>query len=271
MKRVIAGIMIFSGMLFGMFEFQGEEPVALQLGYTAMALPDVTDAVFYNPAALSPSRVSGKAFAFSQYTTSHLGIMVYGVGVQYRNFAFSMIERGAKLEGDYTGRYAEGRYALSFGKKLTDNLCAGLALKLYKFSEPKYGASYSPSVDFGLIAKRGRWSFGFYWVNAPGSKIREEDIPEYAQVSLGFKASPLTSSFLMLEARAGEPLKAGFGEKINLVKNIIEIKGGLAHKGEVNHFSFGFSAHYASLTLDYSVLFIPQMPISHSVGLSFGR
>ena len=271
MRRIIASIIISSGLLFGMFEFQGEEPVTLQLGYTAMALPDATDAMFYNPAGLSKSGLVGKAFAFSQYTTSHLGIMVFGIGLQYKNFGFSMIERGAKLQGDYTGRYAEGRYALSVGKRITDNLCAGLALKFYKFSEPRYGASYSPSVDFGMIAKRGKWNLGFYWVNATGSRIREESIPEYAQVSLGFKASELSKTYLMLESHAGEPVKVGFGEGINLVKNVLKVRGGLMHQGNVNHFSFGFSAHYSNLTLDYSVLFVPDMPISHSIGLSFGR
>ncbi len=271
MKRVITGIVLSFGLLFGMFEFQGEEPVALQLGYTAMALPDATDAMFYNPAVLSTPMTLGKAFFFSQYTTSQLGIMVYGIGMRYRTFGFSMIERGAKLNGDYNGRYAEGRYALSFGRKVSDNLSAGMALKLYKLSEPRYGASYSPSVDLGLIATRGPWNLGFYWVNVAGSDMRNEDIPEYAQVSLGFKASDLSRTLLMVEASAGNPVKIGFGEDIDLVKNILKIRGGLMHQGSLNNFSAGFSVNYASIVLDYSVLFVPDMPISHAIGLSFRR
>lgn len=271
MKRIIASIIISSSLLFGMFEFQGEEPVTLQLGYTAMALPDATEAMFYNPASLANPKTLGKAFAFTQYSTSHLGIMVYGIGLRYRTFGLSMIERGAKLTGDYTGRYAEGRYAISMGRRITDNLCAGLSLKIYKFSEPRYGASYSPSIDFGVIAKRAKWMFGFYWVNAAGSKLREESIPEYAQISLGFRASTLSKTYLMLEARAGEPIKVGFGEDINLVNDVLKLRGGIMHQGNLTHFATGFSAHYADLTLDYSVLFVPEMPISHSIGLSLRR
>ncbi len=271
MKRVVSGVVVSFGLLFGMFEFQGDEPIALQTGYSAMTLPDATAAMFYNPAALSEPMTSGKAFFFSQYSSSGLGMMTYGVGLRFRTFGVSFIEKSAKLNGDYSGRYGEGRYALSYGRKINDNLSMGLAFKMYKFSEPRYGASYSPSVDFGLVATRGKWKLGFYWVNAAGSDLRNEDIPEYAQVALGFTASDLSRTLLQIESRSGEPLKVGFGEEINLVKDILKIRGGLMHQGSLNHFSTGFSIHYASINLDYSVLFVPDMPISHGIGLSFRR
>ncbi len=271
MRRIIFGITISISMLFGMFEFQGEEPIALQTGYACMTLPDATDAMFYNPAALSEPASIMKAFFFSQYTTSGLGIGVYGLGARYKNFGISFIERGAKLEGDYTGRYGEGRYALSYGRKISDNLFWGISLKTYKFSEPRYGASYSPSIDFGLLAKRANWDFGFYWVNAPGSDLRNEDIPEYAQVALGFNASQLSRTLLQIEAQSNEPVKMSFGEEINLVDNVLKIRGGIMHQSDLNHFSCGFSLHYAKINVDYSVLFVPDMPISHAIGLAFRR
>ncbi len=271
MKRVMFGIAISFGLLFGMFEFQGDEPIALQTGYSMMTLPDATSAMFYNPAGLSEPMMLGKAFFFSQYSSSGLGIMVYGAGLRYGNFGLSFVERGAKLEGDYSGRYGEGRYAISYGRKISDNLMVGLSLKMYKFSEPRYGASYSPSVDLGLIADKDRWSFGFYWVNVPGSDLREEDIPEYAQVAIGFTASELSRTLLEIESRAGEPLRVGFGEEINLVKDILKVRGGLSHQGSYNNFSAGFSVHYGNISLDYSALFVPDMPLSHGIGLSFRR
>lgn len=271
MRRIIFGVIISVSMLFGMFEFQGEEPISLQTGYGAMTLPDKTDAMFYNPAALSEQMRVAKAFFFTQYTTSGLGIGVYGLGIRYRNFGVSFVERGAKLQGDYTGRYGEGRYSISYGKKVNDNLSVGMSVKFYKFSEPRYGASYSPSLDFGLLAKRAKWDFGFYWVNATGSNLREEDIPEYAQVAIGFNASSLSKTLLQIEAKSGEPIKVGFGEEINLVENLLKVRGGLMHQSDLNHFSAGFSVHYSKIYVDYSVLFIPDMPISHAIGVSFRR
>lgn len=271
MKRIILGIIVSWGFLFGMFEFQGDEPIALQMGYSTMTLPDMTNAMFYNPALLSEPMTLGKAFFFSQYSSSGLGITTYGVGIRFKTFGISFIEKGASLSGSYSGRYSEGRYAISYGKSMSENLSVGIGFKMYKFSEPRYGATYSPSLDFGLLASKEKWSLGFYWVNITGSDLRNEDVPEYAQVALGFTASSFSRTILQIEAQSGEPIKIGFGEEINLVKDVFKVRGGLMNQGSLSNFSAGFSIHYANIDLDYSVLFIPDMPISHGIGISYRR
>ncbi len=272
MKRYLFLLLIFAGSALAMFEVQNEEPTILGTCFSNVATGKGIQAAFFNPAGIADNTGISSEFFFKSEYSGIDGLKTMGLGLTYKRFGLSIVERRAKLSGTYSGGFGEGRYALSFGNKLNDMLSYGVGLKLYKWQDPRYGTSLSPSIDLGFRGEFYRyWSVAALWVNSTASTLRGDPIPSYVSFGVGFAPSDVARTYFSLTSAKARQLSISLGEEVNIVKDIFLIRGGILKEGDLHKFNTGFTVNYRNIKVIYALSYDEHLPLSHSVGIIYRR
>jgi len=272
-KIIVILIMISISFLEASHENMGGIPVAQALSLSYVAMAEGAGAIPFNPAGLP---LGNRIEALTYYRILYGGLgerfASYGLYVKYGNIGIGIEEKGATLEGDYEGKYDEGLYSLSGGYPLSDNLSAGLNLNLYKFQDPRFGASYSFGVDVGLLATITKiFRVGAFYKNITLSRIRGDKLPSYLDAGISMHSGDFSRTSFTFHMSPDYGPGIAFGEEISLFRGLLNLRSGIYSEEDLKRFSFGIGINKSGLHFDYAVIATEGLPLSHSFGILYRR
>ncbi|MCD6382250.1 MAG: hypothetical protein J7L74_01365, partial [Candidatus Hydrothermae bacterium] len=92
-------------------------------------------------------------------------------------------------------------------------------------------------------------------------------------IAFGMSLKPMRNAITEIAVRKEENYPARFmiGQELNLFKGMIGLRGGLLSEGELTKFSFGLDFNRAPLRITYGMQYDPDLPLTHIIGISYGR
>lgn len=279
MRRFIF-VLFLIGFSFGLYEdiATGVRPTALSGAFTALA--EGPEAVHFNPAGLDVI----KNFSFTGYYKSLYGGIsgLHNMGftlakkISTSSLALTLQEIGADLEGEDGGRYSEGSLTFSLARPIHPQVSIGLNLNLFHVNHPRFGSTNAFGLDFGLLSRFHRkWRMGFFIenINRPLFKGKEKnyDLPRILYFGFALAPSDRARTSITLRKEPDYPTRVSFGQEVDLISDILTIRGGVLSESSLIKFSFGMSITFKGLDVGYTLVADPNLPLTHIIGITSGR
>ncbi|MGB9824558.1 MAG: hypothetical protein ACPLN0_00330 [Candidatus Hydrothermia bacterium] len=272
--RKIFMVFIFVAFVYASHENIGVSPESRALGESTVSMGLGISGVFSNPAGLmDATNLQVALFYEKPYGAQGIGnINSAFLGIKYTKFAISFSEYYAKLEGDYSGLYSEGIYSLSYAIPF-GVLSLGSNLNVYKFQDPRFGTDFTAGLDFGLLTRISDFvSAGICYHNVFRARIRGENLPYYLDAGIRVSVRDLSRSLIAFRMMPSSQVVLMFGEEVDLVKNILTLRGGLSYGNDTRKASLGLSVKaIEKFTISYSFSSNFELSPAHSLGVVYGR
>ncbi|MDD5572944.1 MAG: hypothetical protein PHQ71_04140 [Candidatus Hydrothermia bacterium] len=260
-------------LLYASHENIGVTPEGRALGESFVAGAFGFNGIFFNPGALT----FGERLEFSvSYEKPYGGLDISGLnsvtmGLKYKNFGIGISEYGLKLEGEYSGTYAEGFYAFSYARAF-GTFGVGANLDVYKFQDPRFGSTYYAGLDLGLCSRVSEWvGAGIYYRNVLGASIRGDKLPQYLDAGIGISIQDLSTTFLSLRmSPSGSVIFMG-GEEFSVARGVLKLRAGLDYGDNITKGSFGLGLKIKGITVNYAYSTNFELSPAHAFGITWGR
>ncbi len=155
------------------------------------------------------------------------------------------------------------------GIGLNNDLKIGVGLDLYLINNRRTGYGIAYGIDLGmtgLLVKK--WSLGIYCHNLNTPKFGRDEIgemPPSLQAGLGYRPFDEISSevdFSMTE----DEMRMHIGGECKIF-NFFVLRTGIRTEPQV--FNLGAGVFYKFIVVDYAAEYIPELPLSHTLTLSY--
>jgi hypothetical protein len=280
MRNFIFVLILTIGILHSLYEdiATGVRPLALSGAFTALA--EGPEAVHFNPAGLDAVR----NFSLSGYYKSLYGGIsgLHNIGftvvksIYNNSLALTAQEIGANLEGEDGGKYSESSLTLSFARSIHPQVSIGFNLNLFRVQHPRFGSTNSFGFDMGLLSRFHRkWRMGFFIENFVKpvfrGKERDYELPRILYFGFALEPTDRARSSITLRKEPDYPTRISFGQEVDLISNLLTLRGGIMNEASLIKFSFGMSLLVKGLDIGYALIVDPNLPLTHTFGISSGR
>lgn len=273
MKKLLILLAVIS-IVYASHENVGISPEARALSESNVSKGFGISSLFTNPAGILSGGQWEAMISYERpYGSSSLGdINSVNLAFKFKGFGLALSEYYKDLEGDYTGRYAEGMYGLSYADDFGP-LVFGVNLVLYKFQEPRFGTDYTPGVDFGLLSRTSDWvGAGVFFKNVFKSKIRGEELPQCLDAGIHVSIQDLSTTFISLRMAPAGSIVFNLGEEVNLQKGLLKVRGSISYGEDVKKAGFGIGIMPSkNFSIDYAFSTNFELSPAHSLGITYGR
>ncbi len=280
MKQIVT-LLLLVGTSYGAFEWQQLPAYPRGMGTAFTAISTASDALFWNPAGLSS--FNGNVDLLIAYSRPFGGMDVglnnglVGFMKKFGDIGFGIGfgDYGAKIEGDYNGRYAEQILTAGAALPLNERLSFGIKFNYYRLSMPRFNPSGAFGVDIGAIAKfYSKWMVGLYVQNASSASLTASDGTSYrlpSSLAFGVALRPYRNTLTSIDIRKeyGQPVTVALGQSVSW--NRFTLRGGVQSQGDFLQFDAGFTARFRGFRIDYSATITPEFPVTHTFTIGFGR
>ncbi len=274
------GIGLISILVFAAFEWQPMSAYTQALGTASVAVAYGADGFLVNPAGLANEPFGMEFGATYENHFGGLGVGLAGVTASFaKNFgnkgiALSVSDFGAKLEGDYSGRYSEKTIKLGYAMALTEKVSIGLSANYFIFDEPRFGSKSALGIDLGMAARfYAKWRVGFVIHNLNAPKIsgeqRDYELPRHLAFGVALKPFRQTETTVDFVKEFDRPLRIAFGQSVDFGN--FAIAGGVSSESEFIQFGFGLLARFKFLEFQYGATVTPELPVTHTFTVKFRR
>ncbi|MCD6087258.1 MAG: hypothetical protein J7K11_04775 [Candidatus Hydrothermae bacterium] len=281
MRITIAFLLMLGNLGAMLFSDINTSPQALGRSGAFVASAEGLEAVHFNPAGLTEiSNFEVQTYYKHLYSGLSVGLHNASIAVakRWKNsvIAFNFQDFGASLKGEYEGRYAEDVLTVTYGYSLSKYLRFGTNFSFYHLQEPRFGGTSSFGVDLGIITSIYKsWQMGVFVQNLNAPSIHGDydnyRLPRF--IAFGMSLKPMRNATTEIAVRKEENYPARFmiGQELSLFRGMIGLRGGLLSEGELTKFSFGLDFNKAPLKITYGMQYDPNLPLTHIIGVSYGR
>ncbi len=273
MKKLLRILILLSGFVYASHENVGITPQMRGLGESVVGSAYGVSAIFSNPAYLGFNNSFELLISYERPYGSEgiLGLNSANLGAVYRGFGVSLGEYFLKLDEDTSGFYSEGLYSLSYGRA-TGAFGYGFNVNLYKFTDPRFGTSFTGGLDLGLCSRVSEYvSAGVFYKNITRSSIRGSNLPQYLDAGININIQNLSSTFVSFRMTPGSSPIFMLGEKVSLYKGLIDLYVGFNYGSDLKKASFGFGLNLNRFAINYAFSSNFELSPAHSIGLTYRR
>jgi hypothetical protein len=274
-------VFLFPKGVFALFEWRnvGAEALGFAEGYTAIARG--VESIPFNPAGLAGSAFQVQATYTPLYGGLNVGLrsadLSLALPTPYFNLGIRAQDVSADLGKESGGSHREETFTLALARYISESARIGVNFNLYhlQFPDP-FGSATTLGVDVGFLADLyRRWRFGFFVENLNGAYFSteggREPLPRALGVAVAFTPTPLATTTVDIRKEPNFPARLVFAQEIRLIQDRFSVRGGVLKEGERFRWSLGASFYLSTISLNYSATFDPNLPLTHSIGLSYGR
>ncbi len=271
--RKILFLPLILTVLYASHENIGVTPESRSLAESFVATAFGVNGIFGNPGGVAfGEKVEFLASYEKPFGSADIkGLSTVTAGIKYRHFGLGISEYSLKLEGEYSGRYAEGLYSLSYGGAL-GSIGVGANVNLYKFQDPRFGTDYTAGLDLGLCSKVSEWvGAGVFYRNILGSKIRGDNLPQFLDAGLSISIQNLSRTLLNFRMAPASSVVLMVGEEVSVASGIVKLRAGFNYGENLKKASFGLGVTLKGITVNYGFSTNFELSPAHAIGINFGR
>jgi len=265
MKYLTIVLMIgFWNLSHAAFEKTESGAAVMALGNAAVAIPDLKNALFTNPANISsPTTISAEFSYRTFFGLSEIGQTDLIINTSFWNQPLSI---GINRYG--TSGYQELHISGGSSMALFDGFRIGMSFSSYFLSIRGYGDDNTIGIHLGIQYKLSdiiHCGVMISNINKPKISRVSEKLPQ--SISLGFCFTPIRGLLIATEIfrdiRFEPDYRLGIAYKTDYP---IIIRIGL--QDTVNSYCLGFGTYFKSLYFDYALQVQQSVGISHTMSIS---
>jgi hypothetical protein len=225
--------------------------------------------VHHNQAGLGwLEEFSAGAFYESKFLLNELSVKGGAIAYPTKSgtFGVSIMSFGYSL-------YSEGKYGLAYGRKLGENVSAGVQVNyLTTRIANDYGNASALSVEAGVQARLSKkLAIGMHLYNPNRAKITDynnEKIPTVMRLGLDYKFSNKVFTTVEAQKDIDHPAQLKVGIEYHIVEQLY-LRAGISSNPFLNTFGFGlklqkFQVDFAT-SIHSTLGFTPQMSLTYGI------
>lgn len=248
------------------FERYATSANAAALAHAFTASATGIDAVRFNPAALSYMQKNQLSVGYEYVLSGLEGLHNINIGFAKPLFAGGF---GIQLSEFGFSEQKEQAITLAYGLCLSKDFKFGLGGDLYLINNNRTGNGFAYGLNIGFSGRLyKKWSLGIYGhnLNQPQFGNTEEGRLPY-ELRAGLAYEPFEDILSEIDLSMVEDnFRVHMAAEFKLF-DIIFLKTGLKTNPSV--VSTGMGVVYKFIKIDYAVEYIPELPLTHNVCLSF--
>ncbi|MCX7995136.1 MAG: hypothetical protein N3A65_05135 [candidate division WOR-3 bacterium] len=236
------------------------------LSFACVATAQGIDALRINPAALALLNKNIVAFGY-EYTFSHLE----GLQNIFTGFARPLFSGGASLGLSQFGfeEQKEQGFTAGYGIGLSKDFYLGASFDLYIIQNKRTGTGISYGLNLGMLGNLSKkWFLGIYGHNLNQPQFGNSEtgtIPASLQAGLGYK--PFEDILSEIDLSISEHMVRLHVAGAFSIENFLSLRTGF--KTSPNSLSGGAGIMYKNIRIDYACEYTVDLPLSHTIFLSF--
>ncbi len=237
----------------------------ISLANSTVAIPNNSNAIFYNSAGISLLKNSEISFF---YSPSPFGIREMANGNFSTNYDFGFSQVGFGISTYGYDLYRENSFNISISKEISEDIFLGISPVIRFVNIKNYGNSAVFLLNFGFLTNIVKnLSFGFNLENLTNSSYKNTDNQVPVIYNLGFAYKPFEQIFIStsLEKEFDFPISAKFGVDYSPL-TFLNLRIGA--KTEPNSYSAGIGINYLHIRLDYAIFTNLYLSETHQFAIS---
>jgi hypothetical protein len=272
MKRWTFGLFLMTVLLLPLsadpFEFPYTDAYLTAMGGGGAALQGVSPGLWSNPSSLNGRGVRSFYSRLYGGNIQHLGIGA-SMAVHDHWVGLTLQTLGTTLHGDYSGNAGEYALGLVVARSLTPRVRLGLRLNTFVAQDPRFQRHTSWGVDVGLLFQPQRFFRIGVWyrnLNQPEivTPLARAPLARWLETALLMEPYPGTRTLVSLRQSPYAPLAWSVGQEVHLNAYPVSFRVSYRREGSLlDAFSMGAGFTYRTFQLHYSVLMIPELPLTH--------
>ncbi len=278
MNRWTLGLFLFGVCVLPLsavpFEFPYTDAYLTAMGGGVAALEGISPGLWNNPAALDRRGVNSFYSRLFNGNLQHVGVgasmEAYG---NWMGLAFQTL--GTTLTGDYAGHAGEYAIGWAVSRALNERLRVGLRASMYVSQDPRFQRYTQWGVDLGLLFHPQRFFRIGVWarnLNQPEivTALTRAPLARWLEAALAMEPYPGARTLVALRQAPDAPLAWSVGQEVRLNAYPVSFRVSYRREGDqLDAFSLGAGFLYRDLQLNYSVLLIPELPLTHLLSVDW--